>query len=263
MPKTNFVKDEGKPWELLSSLKLGSKMNHGFYTLMVSTGSELCVCACVYACARVCVHSGAGAEAVSVSERKGWFPSFCCSHYFNAPFLNFCHLLPNPNPLSISGQENRAMLIVKRKNSISLHLILKFSNSQGWYLWKWEPRVLNIINGGEGRDGNRTKLIISGNPCGDQKFGNDDNQQRCASEKTVDKDNPSIFAKICYHQVCLNIYHPYSIKDSAMIPRMIPRMISMISILQLILVNFKIHFQSNLPATAWPRSWIDHSSHNQ
>ena len=229
------------------------------FTLWWWVQVQSCVCACVYACARVCVHSGAGAEAVSVSERKGWFPSFCCSHYFNAPFLNFCHLLPNPTPLSISGQENRAMLIVKRKNSISLHLILKFSNSQGWYLWKWEPRVLNIINGGEGRDGNRTKLIISGNPCGDQKFGNDDNQQRCASEKTVDKDNPSIFAKICYHQVCLNIYHPYSIKDSAMIPRMI----SMISILQLILVNFKIHFQSNLPATAWPRSWIDHSSHNQ
>ena len=44
-------------------------MNHGFSTLMVSTGSELCVHACVYACARACVHSGAEAEAVS--ERKG------------------------------------------------------------------------------------------------------------------------------------------------------------------------------------------------
>lgn len=32
-------------------------------------------------------------------------------------------------------------------------------------------------------------LIISGNPCGDKKFGNDDNQRRCASEKIVDKDN--------------------------------------------------------------------------
>ena len=59
-------------------------------------------------------------------------------------------------------------------------------------------------------------------------------------------------------QVRLGIkeYTPASISttyqpiNSAMIPRIIPRMISMISILQLILVNFKKHFQSNLPATA-------------
>lgn len=113
MPKTNFAKDERKPWELLSSLKLGSKVNHGFSTLMVSTGSELCVHACVYACARACVHSGAEAEAVS--ERKGWFPSFCCSHYFNAPFLNFCHLLPNPTPLSISRTGKQSYVNSKEK----------------------------------------------------------------------------------------------------------------------------------------------------
>ena len=98
-------------------------MNHGFYTLMVSTGSELsvcvcvcvCVCAFVYACACTCVHSGAGAEAVSVSERMGSFPSFCCSHYFNAPFLNFCHLLPNPTPLSISRTGEQSYVNSKEK----------------------------------------------------------------------------------------------------------------------------------------------------
>jgi len=221
-------------------------------------------CVCMRVCMHVHVHVFIQGQRQRQCQReRADFPLFAAVITSMLHFWISVICYPTQLHSPSQGQENRAMLIVKRKNSISLHLILKFSNSQGWYLWKWEPRVLNIINGGEGRDRNRAKLIISGNPCGNQKFGNDDNQQRCASEKTVDKDNPSIFAKICYHQVCLNIYHPYSIKDSAMIPRIIPRMISMISILQLILVNFKKHFQSNLPATAWPRSWIDHSSHNQ
>lgn len=130
-------------------------MNHGFYTLMVSTGSELCVC--VYARACTCVHSGAGAEAVSVSERMGWFPSFCCSHYFNAPFLNFCHLLPNPTPLSISRTGEQSYVNSKEKEEQHL-----------------SPSHFKIF---------KQSLY----PVTHVGIKNDDNQRRCASEKTVDK----------------------------------------------------------------------------
>lgn len=170
----------------------------------------------------MCSFRGRGRGSVSVRE-NGLISLFLLQSLLQCSLSEFLSSATQPNStLHLKDRRTELCLIVKtKKNSISLHLILKFSNSQGWYLWKWEPRVPNIINDGEGRDRNRTKLIISGNPCGDQKFGNDDNQWRCASEKTVDKDNPSIFGKICYHQVCLNIYHLHSIKHSAMLPRML------------------------------------------
>lgn len=118
-------------------------------------------CVCMRVCMHVHVHVFIQGQRQRQCQReRADFPLFAAVITSMLHFWISVICYPTQLHSPSQGQENRAKLIVKRKNSISLHLILKFSNSQGWYLWKWEPRVLNIMVEKEGTGTGQNSLYL-------------------------------------------------------------------------------------------------------